>query len=102
MFFFQFIYLLFHFDNLWTADVYGLICWNGSREYMKNALFNESLSHFLGDYCKSLIFSVPLYLANLANLTFSLIFKDAKLKRRQQYFFYTKISTLPSRLNKCR
>ena len=28
----------------------------------------------------------PLYLANLANLTFSLIFKDAKLKRRQQYF----------------
>ena len=38
------------------------------------------------EYCKSLIFSVPLYLANLANLTFSLIFKDAKLKRRQQYF----------------
>ena len=29
-------------------------------------------------YCKSLIFSVPLY---LANLTFSLIFKNAKLKR---------------------
>ena len=53
-------------------------------------------------YCKSLIFSVPLYLANLANLTFSLIFKDAKLKRRQQYFFYTKISMLPSRLNKCK
>ena len=28
----------------------------------------------------------PLYLANLVNLTFSLIFKDAELKRRQQYF----------------
>ena len=58
-------------------------------------LFHGKATNFFGDTVN------PLYLANLANLTFPLIFKDAKLKRRQQYFFYTKISTLPSRLNKC-
>ena len=53
------------------------------KKYKRKPFRMTSLVNY---YCKSLIFSVPLYLANLANLTFSLIFKDAKLKRRQQYF----------------
>ena len=61
-----------------------------NQRNMRSNRYSQQLSmynhHNRNQYCKSLIFSVPLYLANLANLTFSLIFKDAKLKRRQQYF----------------
>ena len=59
-----------------TIKIFLCDTWQDSQEELKE-----------GENEQQIVTAVnPLYLANLANLTFSLIFKDAKLKRRQQYF----------------